>query len=80
MNKVEFARAFEIAKIDCKLPMVDFDKFAGFAFKEFEPIYVTIKEIASMIRYHVLQLDGEWNGKALNEIGIAGRRKFKVID
>ena len=81
MNKTEFKVAYEIAK-EIRPKEFDYnilDRFTGFGLLDFEPIYTSLKEVAILIRYQALQLNGEYDNEALGEIIEAGRRKFKII-
>ena len=82
MTKPEFAKAFEIAKDFDNSPTimdVDIAIFDGFDLNDFNPVYVTLRQIARLIRYQALYLSGEWDSEALNEIGHFGKKRFIVI-
>ena len=82
MTKPEFAKALKIAKdIDNQpdLTDTDIDIFSGFGLNGFKPVYVTLRQIARLIRYQALYWSGEWDSEALNEIGNLGKKRFIVI-
>ena len=79
MRKEEFKKALELAK-DRKVELpTDISIFAGFGLKDFDPVHVTLDRVAALINWQALQFNGEWDAEALNEIGIAGRKKFIII-
>lgn len=80
MTKNEFAAAFKIAKdLSIDLSNVDDSQLYGYGLPGFKPVHVTLEMVAREIRWHALQLNGEWNGEALNEVANLGRRKFIVV-
>ena len=80
MTKPEFKRAFAIAEdFDIKLGDHDMFIFDGFGLADFDVVYVTLSQIARLIRYQCLFLDGTWDSKAMQEIGYFGKRKFMVV-
>ncbi|MFA7219020.1 MAG: hypothetical protein WC119_00645 [Synergistaceae bacterium] len=81
MKKSELSKALEIAKSDIKLDeqnasLVPFD---GFGLKDFEPVYVTLNQIARLIRWQCICLDGSIDNDNFQDIAYAGKRKFMVI-
>ena len=78
MTKKEFSQALEIAKSDKKID-TNLSIFDGFGLKDFNKVYCTIEDIASLIRYQCFTFNGNIDNKALNEIGHYGKNKFMVI-
>lgn len=63
---------------------IDFAKtnihiFEGFELRDFEPINVTLTDVADLIRWQALQFDGEFDSEELHMIATEGKRKFLVI-
>ena len=54
--------------------------FDGFGFKDFQPVNVTKQAVAQLIRWQCLQFNGQFDNDALNDLVIAGREKFIIID
>ncbi len=81
MNKQEFARAYKLAKKDAKVPIKsDIEIFMGFGLKDFEPVYVTIAQVAKLINYSSLMSNGKYESNALKDIAFHGEKKFTIID
>lgn len=81
MTKPEFCKAFEIANSDIELnetnaSIVPFD---GFGLTSFEPVWVTLKQVARLIRWQCWMWDGGVDHEALNEIGKYGRKRFLIV-
>jgi hypothetical protein len=83
MNKSELTKAFEIAQ---KPIETDMDKinsaiaiFDGFGLSDFQPVHVTLRQIAILMRWQALYFNGDWDMKEINDIAYVGRKKFIVI-
>ena len=81
MNKKEFSEALEIAQNrDVDLTDVDTIVLHGCALPDFQyPVYVTVKQVAALIRWDCLLLNGEIDSRELNDIGIIGKKKFRIV-
>lgn len=79
MTTREFKDAFTIAKSDVSLVQHDIDIFDGFGLSEFQPVTVTVEQVARLIRYQAQYMNGGWDSEALDEIRELGRRKFVVL-
>lgn len=79
MTKTEFANAYSLAKSDIKLHYNNLDLFAGYGLSGFETVYVTIKDVASLIRWQALQFNGQFNSEELHNIALAGKKGFIII-
>lgn len=81
MNKREFSESLAIAKdSSVDLQKDDMDIFSGFGLPDFPvEVFVTIRQIARLIRWQCFCFDGSIDSYELNEIGRIGRRKFQVI-
>lgn len=84
MLKKEFSEAFEIAsnqKIELDNENAPIDIFDGFGLKDFQPVYVTIKQVARLIRWQCSYIYGAsgFDAENLNEIGHYGKKRFLII-
>jgi len=79
MNKKEFCEAVAIAKSDADLTKEDTNMFLGFGLVDFEPVTVTLKQVAHLIRWQAQYMNGQWDEYALNEVRTYGRRRFVII-
>ncbi len=52
--------------------------FYGFGLTEFKPVYVTIRQVAALIRYQAQYMLGGWDQEAIREIKEHGRKKFII--
>ena len=78
MNRAQFKKAIDLAMSKAELSLVDFDVFFGFGLDDFKPVYCTIEQVARLIRWQALYLDGGIDQEALDEIAAAGRSKFII--
>lgn len=73
--------AFQIANnFDIDLTDVNDDILFGCGLSDFKPVYVTLKQVAKLMRWQALQLNGEWDSRELNEVNLIGKRKFLILD
>lgn len=79
MTRDEMKAAVELAKSDATLEGEDLDIFNGFGLPDFNPIHVTIRAVAALIRWQAQQFNGQFDAEALNEIAERGRRRFLII-
>ena len=79
MNKVELAKAFEIAKSDVDLLQEDISIFDGFGLVDFSPVVVTVRQVARLIRWQCGLFNGGWDSNNLQEIAFFGRKRFNII-
>lgn len=79
MTRDEFKQATEMA-LDRKqdLTNVDDSIFWGFGLPEFEPVNVTVRQVAKLIRWQAVMFNGELDASAYNEVAEIGRRKFSI--
>ena len=82
MNKKEFSRAYALAISNqvIKPEEASIAIFDGFGFESFDKVYVTVKQVARLIRWQTVCLDGSIDQDNLQEIGECGRRKFLFLD
>ena len=79
MNKAEFKEAMAIAGGDDDLTLVDTSSMIGYGLATFKKVAVTLRMVASMIRYQALQMNGEWDAAELDSIRYYARYKFEII-
>jgi hypothetical protein len=79
MTNQEFKQAFKIAESDETLTNEAADLFNGFGLNNFKPVFVTLRQVAELMRWQAKFLNGTWDMDALNEIGRLGRYRFKII-
>ena len=83
MTKKELNRAMAYAKNQENREPVDFDDLAifdGFGLVNFEKVYVTIRQLATLVIWQCFQFGGGIDNEALAEIATIGRTKFMVVD
>jgi len=82
MKKSELEVAMGLAKSP-KYAGIDFatciETFAGFVRPEFQPISIPLRHLVSLLRFHALQFDGNWNQSNLDEIAKYGKKKFDIL-
>ena len=81
MNKKEFTEILEIVQ-DKRIDLTDVDEtiLHGCALPDYQfPVFVTRKQVAKLIRWDCLQFNGEFDAEELNNIGIIGKRKFRIV-
>ena len=84
MSKAEFSRAqscLQRMRDNDTLDLMTFMqtiKFDGFGLPDFEPVQCTIEEVAQLIGYQCIQLNGALDQDALRVIWEA-RRKFHIV-
>ena len=80
MTLQQFQAAFAIAKdFDRDLSKVDDSILYGYGLATFKPVHTTLEAVAKTIRWQALQMNGEWDAEALNEVAEAGRNNFLVL-
>jgi len=79
MTQQEFKDAVSIAKSDVYLFDEDMDIMYGCGLPDFQPVTVTLRQVARHIRWQALYFDGSWDSEELSEIQRIGRRKFIII-
>jgi hypothetical protein len=81
MRKAELSQALEIAKSDTELDeknasIVPFD---GFGLEGFDPVFVTLEQIARLIRWQCFVMDGSIDDNNFQEIAHYGKKRFMVV-
>jgi hypothetical protein len=80
MTLQQFQAAFAIAK-DFKRDLSDVDNsiLFGYGLPHFTPVHTTLEAVAKTIRWQALQMNGEWDSEALNEVASLGRKNFLIL-
>lgn len=80
MTTQQLSQAMKLA-MDAKEYLADqhIHQFDGFALRGFEPIYCTLKQLAALVRWQAVQLNGAVDAAALQEVAYHGRNKFVVV-
>ena len=78
MKVAEFQAAVIIAKADVTIDPVkhSIDEFYGCGIKGFEPIVVTLEQVAMMVRWQAACLDGSWDENEIENCKCIAKRKF----
>jgi hypothetical protein len=79
MNRTQLNAAVTLAQTNADLSAHDDSILHGFGLHAFAPVVVTIPQLARMIRWQCVQLNGGIDSDALNEIARIGRTKFTVV-
>ena len=80
MTRTQLERAVQLALSGIDLDLDDLTMFDGFGLPEFKPVTVTTRALAMLIRWQCVQLNGQINSEALDEVATLGRKRFHVID
>lgn len=78
MTKKEFSAALTIAQTIKTLSWDNLARFDGFGLKDFQKIQTTITDLAALISYQCIMLNGQIDYDALDEIWNC-RHKFEVV-
>ena len=78
MTKSQLSEALKLAKTDQEIEE-SIDIFYGFGIQGFTPVYVTIPQIAKLIRYQCFTFAGTIDDENFQEIANYGRSKFLVV-
>ena len=87
MTRNELSLAVAMAQSDEELPTFIgengsqrlIDLFNGFGLADFAPVHVTIRDLAALVRYECIMMNGEIDNAALTEISELGKTKFIVV-
>lgn len=81
MTAQDLKNAVQIARSDVDLhsELGSIDIFDGFGLRSFDPVYVTTRQVAMLVRWQAFNLGGGIDAEALNEIAVHGRRKFIIV-
>lgn len=79
MTRQQLAEAKTLAKSSDDLSGVDTESFNGFGLAGFKPIIATIRQVAAVLRWQALMLNGEWDSVALQECAMIFKKKVTII-
>jgi len=80
MTTAEFKKAFELAKTRDGKGYMFGSEIDGYGLSDFQPVTVTLTQVADLIRWQAKYFNGDWDSEQLDEIRHYGRRKFIVVD
>lgn len=80
MTAQQFKQACRIAMSDVDLSEHDIDIFDGFGLPDFKQVFVTLAQVARLIRWQCQYMSGGFDSEALQEVQRYGRSRFVVID
>jgi hypothetical protein len=78
MTLAQFQAAFKLADSRENLTDDYHEVFDGYGLPEFEPVTVTIRQVARLMRWQAGMLNGNWDSEELNTIREVGRKKFLI--
>lgn len=80
VKKDEFKQAMKLATTyEVGLMAEDIAVFDGYGLKDFPQVYVTIRQVAALIRWQAVRFDGTLDSQEISDLGWVARRKFVVI-
>ena len=81
MTRNELSRALAIAYSDEELDETNapISPFDGYGLPDFDPVYVTVYQIARLIRWQCFFWDGTLDNDEFQGIATLGRKRFLVI-
>ena len=78
MTLAEFRQAFKLAQSDEEITENYQEVFDGYGLRDFQPVTVTIRQVARLMRWQAQYLSGGWDNEELNTIREVGRKKFLI--
>ncbi len=79
MTKTQLSEALHLAQSKDSLANEDTNLFDGFATKNFKPVICTIRQLAVLVRWRAVNLNGTVDMDGLNEVAYWGRLRFQVV-
>lgn len=76
----QFKQAFKRAGSDEDFTNVNIALFMEYGKKTYKPVYCSIKQLAALIRYQCMYLDGEWDMEELQSLKKCSVNKFIILD
>lgn len=80
MHKRQLEAAVAIARSAADLLGEDIDVFHGYGLHGFKPVTCTLRQVAALIRWQCVYLNGNLDGAALDELADLGKTRFIVLD
>ncbi len=78
MTLAQLNEATALALSRADLSAVDDRIFSGFGLPEYPIVYVTVAQVAKLLRWQAVQFNGQLNAEAYNEVARIGRHKFMI--
>lgn len=79
MTKDQLSAAMTIAKAEGSLLNEDLAIFEGYGLPSFKAITCTVRQVAALIRWQCVNIDGGIDGLALQELASRGKTLFNVL-
>lgn len=79
MNNAQLNAALKLAQSDADLSAHDESVFDGSQLAGFKPVFVTIPQVAKLLRSNVINFSGGIDSEELQRVADSGRHKFTVI-
>jgi len=51
----------------------------GYGLPDFKPVHITLNNLAALVRWQCVQLNGSLDSTALNELAQIGKKKFLIL-
>jgi len=81
MTKYEAQQAWKIAEDEnIALDNEDLSPLFGYGKKTFQPVYVTLRQVAAVMRWQGLQMNGLWDMREVSDLITLGRRNFIILN
>jgi hypothetical protein len=80
MTKDQFTKALAVARSAEDLDGINDEHLHGCGLPEFERATTTVRAVAKLLRWQVIQFNGELDERELGNMREIARRKFDVID
>jgi hypothetical protein len=78
MTAANATAAIKLALSDADLK-ADLSPFDGFGLPGYQPVHVTLEQVAGLIRWQAITFNGELEQNALREVLAAGKRHFLIV-
>ena len=79
MTSAQFKQAVALAKSDTEIKD-EIDIFDGFGLWDFKVVFVSLRQVARLIRWQCATFAGTWDSENMQEIQRHGRKRFQIID
>lgn len=79
MTTKQFNQALSLATSKENLRDASIGVFDGFGLPDFQVVYVTLRQVARLIRWQALQFNGELDQAALREVKFFSKKRFSII-
>lgn len=83
MTKKELSKAREIAEVMGSFGTThnppDVSALQGYGLRGFKPVHCTLRQIAYVMRWDCMGLNGQWDSESLDQFCKMAKRKFLLI-